>query len=94
VDIVAVDVRVADGSGHPIADLRPHEFTVTVERRPRTIANVEFVSHEVRATLESPPPNQPQGQRPPGNVKQGATLTGRPGRTFLVVVDEANIRSG
>ncbi len=37
VDLLTVQATVIDGDGHPIHDLQPGDFTVTVEGRPRKV---------------------------------------------------------
>ena len=37
VDVVAVDVHVVDGTGRPVPGLRPEDFAITVDGRPRPI---------------------------------------------------------
>jgi VWFA-related protein len=42
VDVVTVDVIVTDKSGKAIADLRPEDFTVTADGKPRSIKSARF----------------------------------------------------
>jgi VWFA-related protein len=43
VDVVAVDVQVIDRSGHPIPDLGPDKFTVTINGKRRRVLTAERV---------------------------------------------------
>jgi hypothetical protein len=45
VDVVAVDVHVVDSSGRPVSDLRPEEFAVTVDGKPRSIVAADYISY-------------------------------------------------
>jgi VWFA-related protein len=91
VDLVVVDAHVVDASGRPVADLRPADFTVTVDRTPRPIVSAEYIAHTTTTGVSTPPaPDRPQPLFSSNLVPASAP----PGRTILLVVDEANIRSG
>jgi len=49
VDVVAVDVHVVDGAGRPVPDLKPEEFAITVDDKPRPIVAADYVSHGFEA---------------------------------------------
>ena len=85
-DIVLVDVAVVDARGTSVVDLRPQDFVVSVEGRPRPIQSVQFVS-----TLP------PTGPTPSPNRREALTTTNdmrSSGRLLLIVVDEAHLRLG
>jgi VWFA-related protein len=93
VDIVPIDVWVTQPDGRPVADLRPDEFVVTVGGRPRTIAYAEFVAYDSLVNVERS--TAVAGRAQPAIERPGTgTATRSTGRTFMLVVDEANIRSG
>ncbi len=48
VEIVALDVNVVDSQGRPVEGLKPGDFTVTVDRKPRKIVSAQYVNHGVR----------------------------------------------
>jgi VWFA-related protein len=91
VDLVAVDVRVVDGTGRPVAGLPPDEFVVRVDGNPRTITAAEFIEYPVAAGVPSMSPSAPASAaaRPSSN---DAGLA--PGRTVILFMDEENIRAG
>ena len=65
VDVVAVDVQVIDKNGHPVPDLGPEKFSVTINGRRRRILSAERIGSEggersvaaatPSATARSPP---------------------------------------
>lgn len=89
-DVVAVDVHVVDGSGRPVSDLQPDEFTVTVDGRPRSIVAADYVSYASAATTPAATQQRPR----PLFTSNRSLPTPRPGRWILLVVDEENIRAG
>ena len=45
VEVVLIDVTVVDRNAFPIRDLKPSDFSVTVDGKPRTITSAQFLSH-------------------------------------------------
>lgn len=90
VDLVTVDVHVVDASGNPATGLRPEDFTISVDGRPRRTATAQFVDYSVPASLGGsareaagvPAPPIPIPAVPP------------PARTVYLVINVANIRPG
>jgi len=86
VDLLEVDVNVVDGSGRPIADLHAPEFTVTVDGKPRTVVNTEFVRDDNTQSASAP------GFKEDPYVASNAD---RPhGRLIILVLDQNNITAG
>ncbi len=90
VEVVAIDVNIVDAAGRPIAGLKPDDFTVTVDRKPRRIASVQFVNYGVRL----PQPAGGRGtSRPPSDTSMLDALGAKPsassaaGRNVMIVVD-------
>src|SRR4051812_29547069 len=44
VDVVAVDVQVIDQTGHPVPDLGPEKFTVSINGRKRRVISAERIA--------------------------------------------------
>jgi len=82
VDLASVDVLVVDGQGQPVADLRPSEFVLRVDGRPRRAVSADFVTLG-RSAL-------PVGR--PTHFSSNADLP--PGRLVLFAVDQSAIASG
>jgi VWFA-related protein len=83
VDLVAVDVGVVDRNGRPVDDLKPGEFTLRVDGRPREIVSAEFVSFRY-------PDDGPAPDARPFSSNVGS----RPGRLIMIVIDEGNLKRG
>ncbi len=90
VDVIAVDVHVVDRAGHPVAGLRPDEFSVSVDGKPRAVESVDFVSYVGDSTLVAA---DATNLRPLFSTNLTPTRT-IPPRTVMLVVDEDNIRAG
>jgi VWFA-related protein len=92
VDVVAVDVHAIDSSGRPVPDLRPDEFTVKVDGKPRPIQTADYIAYGLTTTTTPAPA---VAERPQPLFTSNRVVAGtRPGRWMLLVVDEENIRSG
>ena len=87
VDLVTVDVRAVDGTGNPVADLRPEDFAITVDGRPRRTASMQLVSYSEKLQPAVATAAAPAGENP-------VTPTAPAGRTVYLVIDESNIASG
>jgi VWFA-related protein len=83
VDLVAVDVSIVDKDGRPVDDLKPEDFTLKVDGKPRKLSSAEFVDLR-RADDKSGP------ERTTYTTNQGV----KPGRLILIVIDEGNIHKG
>jgi hypothetical protein len=42
-ELVLIDLTVVDWAGQPVGDLKPEDFTVTVDRKPRTVVSAQFI---------------------------------------------------
>ena len=88
VELIEVDVRVFDGQGNPVPDLKAPEFTVTVDGEERRIVSVKFVAvgdpPEPSGTVEAPE------STPYYSTNQGLV----PGRLVILVADQNHIRFG
>jgi len=55
VELVAVDVRVTDRNGRPVADLTTADFSVTIDGKPRRVVSADFVMAREGAAGPSEP---------------------------------------
>ena len=91
-DVVTVDVHVVDRTGLPVSDLRPGDFVVTVGGKLRRIVVADYVS--AVDTAPSAPAVAPEVAGDAVARTSATSAVQAAGRTILLVVDEANIRSG
>jgi len=89
VEVVVIDVTVVDRASLPVEGLRPEDFVVTVDRKPRAIVSAQFVSHGTRpAAMAAKDTGQPEG-------RDAIAPPARPaGRDILLVVDEDSMDAG
>ncbi len=48
VDLIAVDVQVVDKDGHPILDLLPANFAVSVNGKSRKVVSADLIRYDTR----------------------------------------------
>ena len=85
VEVVVIDVTVVNSSGQPVGDLRPDEFTVTVDGRARSVASAQFLKYETRTTTV----REKQTVAVPT-----ARVVPPPPRNVLIVIDEDSMELG
>jgi VWFA-related protein len=89
VDLVAVDAFAVDADGKPVSDLKPGEFTVKVDGKPRSVVSVRFVetvppAADPPSTAEAPAP-APAAPPP---------VAPREGRRVVIVIDRDELGAG
>lgn len=89
VEVVLIDVTVVDGTGFPVGDLKPGDFTVTVDGKPRNILSAQFLSHRAPGIDEML--RVESGQRPPDVLDPQRVGTGR---DVIIAVDEDSLEAG
>jgi len=97
VDLVPVDVLVVDRDGNPIPELRPEDFTITVDGKPRRVVSAEFLSHYDRSATapdRTQIPNLNVEDRVMMRAEYSSNTKSPPGRLFVLVVDAGNMTRG
>lgn len=84
VDLTMLDVSVVQSDGRPVGDLRPGDFTVRIDGKPRRVVSAEWVSETRSATTPMP-------LAPPDGYSSNEAAT--PGRLIVVAIDQPNIRA-
>lgn len=84
VDLIRLDVRVMDKAGLPVRGLRPDDFVVTVDGKPRKVTFAQFYG----------PDDVPPQQGAEAPVVVGTNTTSTPGRVVVVVIDLESIEAG
>jgi len=91
VQLIAVDVRVTDRDGRPIADLAAQDFDVTIDGRPRKVETVRFV--EAASTAPAVPPAPTRVELPPETFyssNAGEAPPGEEGRLVALLIDQGS----
>ncbi|MEO8678873.1 MAG: VWA domain-containing protein [Vicinamibacterales bacterium] len=82
IDVLTIEASVLDSGGLPVGDLKPGDFTVTIDGRPRTVVFSDF--HGGQSTGAA------QGQAAPTR----SAANGADGRIVVFVVDRDSLASG
>ena len=85
VERIRLDVTVVSQDGTPVRDLKPGDFAITIDGRPRPVTSAEFVDYSDASTA-STRESAPHGisANPPGSV----------GRITILAVDTATLFEG
>ena len=93
VELIAVDVAVVDKNGNPVANLRPEQFDVTIDGKPRRVISAEFVEF---APLDAPVAAKPVESRaiiPAYSSNERITPTAPDGRLIFLAIDQGSFRN-
>ena len=85
VDLLTIDVSATDSRGRPVEDLKPGDFTIRVDGRPRPIVSVELVKVD-RA--------QPVAPVRPVDALVATNAASQNARRIVVAVDQTLITPG
>lgn len=86
VEIVAIDVNVVDSGARPVEGLKPEDFRVTVDRKPRTIVSAQYLDHGVRVV--------PEHGRASASFEALGDVSATPGRNVLIAIDTDSMEVG
>jgi VWFA-related protein len=89
VDVVLIDVSVVDRAAFPVGDLKPSEFIVTVDGKPRKILSAQFLSHRAPGIDEVL--RAERGEPQPDTIDPQRVGTGR---DIIIGVDEDSLEPG
>jgi VWFA-related protein len=82
VELIVVDVTVVDKAGRPVSDLKPGDFTVSIDGKPRTIASAHYQDYSATTTTTV------ERREAPAPAAVLPVPSGRPeGRSVVLVVD-------
>jgi len=94
VDVIPVDLVVTDAEGRPVTGLRPEDFQVTVDGRPRRVVTAQFLSSAAN------PARQPEATRKGGweidaafesvyvGNHRATGLEKEPSRSVVIAIDQ------
>jgi VWFA-related protein len=90
VDILRVDAAVVDGSGRPVGDLSPADFSVTIDGKARSVTFAQF-----HGAFETGAPGMaaaaPVAELPGGFASNATTARGR---ALILIVDVESLAPG
>jgi VWFA-related protein len=89
VDVVVIDVTVVDRTASPVGDLKPSDFIVTVDGKPRRILSAQFQSHRAAGIDEIL--RAERGEPQPDVIDPQRVGTGR---DIIIGVDEDSLEPG
>jgi VWFA-related protein len=58
-DVIRIDVSATDAKGRPVTDLRPEDFRLRVDGKPRRVENAAFFGREAASAVDSEPAADP-----------------------------------
>jgi VWFA-related protein len=90
VEVVLLDVNVVDQSHAPVTDLKPGDFVVSVDRKPRKVVSAQFVRYDVRTST-----TKERDKAPLSGATAPATTPDRPpARNVLIAIDTDSMEPG
>ena len=92
VELITIDVSVIDKAGVPIRALRPDQFQVTIDERPRRVVSAEFVEHASPAGQAPAAPAATVVQRAYSS-NELHEIPAAPGRMIFLAIDQASFSS-
>ena len=87
VELIAVDVQVIDGQGHPVLGIKPASFEVTIDGRRRRIVSVDLMADSV-ATAGA---RDRSGASGPVATNVWPEAIQGDGRTFILAIDVSSL---
>jgi len=82
IELVTVDAAVLDGDGRPVRTLRPEDFRIDVDGRPRRIVSAQFIDQSV----------ENDARLPASGAHFSSNEGADDGRIVVVAVDQAHIK--
>ena len=85
VEVVTVDVGVTDRQGHPVRDLGPGDFIITVDGETRRVVTAEYIDMAAARAARTP-----AGDTGGVSTNEGVGV----GRQFVFIVDQTSLEPG
>jgi len=85
ISVVPVDVRVVDGSGRPVTDLKQEDFTIKEDGIPQVVTHFSTVAFKADSSMTTADPDVRTGR--------AADLTPQNRRVFLIVLGRGRHQS-
>ena len=95
VDLILIEATVLDKDGKPISDLQAKDFSIKIAGKTRTVAAAEYIpAGRAAATASAPAMSGTAPATAATPFETARSGLGGSDRTFILVVDVDNIRSG
>jgi VWFA-related protein len=98
VELIAVDATIVDRNGYPITGVKPEQFEVEIDGKPRRVVSAEFLEFAPRdkpaaAAARPAAPAPPPAARPLfSSNRDAAAPAGAQGRLIYIAVDQGSFR--
>jgi VWFA-related protein len=92
IELVSIDVSVVDKSGNPIRQLRPDQFDVTVDGKPRRVVTAEFVDFVPAPPVSAASAAVPGIPAPAYSSNDSPAASAQAGRLVIIAVDQGSFR--
>jgi VWFA-related protein len=92
VDLIAVDVSIVDKNGNPIPGVRPDQFDVTIDGKPRRVVSAEFIEFTSRDKPGQALPEPPLATRRLFSSNEQTAPTAAQGRLIYLAVDQGSFK--
>ena len=93
VELIAVDVAIVDRNGNPITGLRPDQFEVTIDGKPRRVVSAEFVEFAPAAASARTTPVLSRAIVPAYSSNEQLAPTAPQGRLIFLAIDQGSFRN-
>jgi len=90
VELVTIDVTVVDSSGNPIRTLRPDQFRVTIDGRPRPVVSADLVEYAPGTPGDGT--TGTAAARMTFSSNESLVAAAAPGRLVFLVVDQGSFQ--
>lgn len=91
VELITVDVTVVDSSGNPIKTLRPDQFRVTIDGRPRQVVSADLIEYAAGQPGDGATPTR-LAARATFSSNDSPVASAAPGRLVFLAVDQGSFR--
>jgi VWFA-related protein len=94
VELIAVDATIVDRNGNPIAGVRPEQFEVQIDGKPRRVVSAEFLEFAPRGAPAGAMPAAPAPAARPlfSSNREAASPAGAQGRLIYIAVDQGSFK--
>jgi VWFA-related protein len=92
VELILVDVAIVDRNGNPITGVRPDQFEVTIDGKPRRVVSAEFIEFTSRDKPSQVPSGPAPVAQPPFSSNEQPLPDVPQGRLIFLAIDQASFK--